>query len=195
MQKMKQIRVQVFFLWLIIAPIISLSQQSFTGIPIKDLSNKTTYLPINDSISYYVLILISPECPLCKNYTKVLGELNRAYNKQVSFFGIIPGTSYTARSVKSFCKEYKIEFPMYIDDQFTLTKAIGANVTPEVFLINKNNEIIYQGLIDNWMVKLGVNRVAATEHYLEEMIKAAISGQATVFPKQTKAIGCRINDI
>ncbi|WPQ64546.1 redoxin family protein [Chitinophaga sancti] len=140
------------------------------------------------------IVWLSPECPLCRNYTKPLNELSRKYANTVTVVGVFPGHWYTQKDYTAFQKKYKVFFPLLTDRKNKLGKHLHASVTPEVCLLNKKGKVLYQGAIDNWATGLGQTKTStATEHYLEDAITNTIAGK-TVYPTVTKPVGCFIND-
>lgn len=139
-----------------------------------------------------VIVFLSPECPLCKNYLPNLVKLQNA-NRDINFYGVIPGTSYTLKDINALKNEYGINFDLLTDRNKQLSKYLSATTTPEVFLINKMGAITYSGLIDNWASSLGQKRLVITEKYLEKAIKDQLDGKQTF--KKTIPVGCLINDI
>jgi hypothetical protein len=68
-----------------------------------------------------------------------------------------------------------------------------ATVTPEAAVYDGLGTLVYHGRIDNRYVSLGVERPAATEHDLEEVLAALASGKPS--PKRAApAVGCFIAD-
>ncbi|WP_343673229.1 redoxin domain-containing protein [Chitinophaga sp.] len=140
------------------------------------------------------IVWLSPECPLCKNYTKPLNELNRKYAGTVTVVGVFPGHWYTQQDYTAFQKKYKAFFPLLTDKKNKLGKQLHATVTPEVCLLDSTGKVLYQGAIDNWATALGQTKtIPATEHYLEDAITHAMAGTA-IYPAVTKPVGCYIND-
>lgn len=139
-----------------------------------------------------VIVFLSPECPLCKNYLPGLVKLQNE-NKGINFYGVIPGKSYSSKDINALKTEYGINFGLLTDRNKQLSKYLNATTTPEVFLINKMGAITYSGLIDNWASSLGQKRLVITEKYLEKAIKDQLNGKQTF--KKTIPVGCLINDI
>lgn len=106
-------------------------------------------------------------------------------------YGIIPGKSYDAKTIKTFREKYKITYPLLTDASFRLSRYLHASITPEVVLLNAQYELVYRGAIDDWLKDLGKMKTKITVHYLEDAIEK-YPGQATI--KRTKAVGCLIND-
>ncbi|MFT5311332.1 MAG: hypothetical protein ACI8VL_002248, partial [Bacteroidia bacterium] len=78
-----------------------------------------------------------------------------------------------------------------LDNGNQLAQNLGATVTPEVFVLNSESEIIYSGKIDNWVNDLGKKKLEVSEHYLEDALTAFIKGKP-INQKETTPIGCLI---
>lgn len=84
-------------------------------------------------------------------------------------------------------KELKIEFPYLVDEQQDTARAFRAQCTPDIYLFNKDKELVYHGRIDdNWKDEDAVTR---------EELKEALNNMAAglpVDPKQKPSMGCSI---
>jgi len=140
------------------------------------------------------IVFLSPECPLSENYTLVLNRLQQQFHESTEVVGVFPGKSYSVEEYVAFSKKYKIRFLLLTDSAKKLSGQLNATVTPEVFLVDRNNNLVYSGAIDNWVVDLGKKRAAATEHYLAAAISACNKNEPIIVP-HTKAVGCFINDL
>lgn len=141
----------------------------------------------------YLFIFLSPECPLCKNYSLALNQLYNEYKTEVKIYGIVPGKSYSPETVSQFKNEYKIVFPLYIDGRKKLSAYLKATVTPEVVLLNDNGSVIYRGAIDDWVVELGKKKMKATNEYLRKAVFQYLHQQPIAIKKVTPK-GCLINE-
>lgn len=146
---------------------------------------------VSNKLSLY--ILLSPECPLSQNYTKTLNQLNSEYQGSVVFTGVVPGKTYSSKEVKRYLSEYKVNFKVVRDRSKHLTEKLHATVTPEVILMDKNENILYRGAIDDWAVSLGKKKISPTIPYLKNAIEQAVNGEQVIV-KSTKPVGCLIND-
>jgi len=142
---------------------------------------------------FTLFIFLSPDCPLCKNYSGTLDSIYNQYKDKVQVYGIIPGKAYSNEEIKQFIREYDIPFPLLTDYNKKLTAYLQAVVTPQVILLNNKYQLVYKGAIDNWVVSLGKQRVKTTQNFLHDALQQSLSNQ-TVLIKRTKAVGCRIND-
>lgn len=140
-----------------------------------------------------LFVFLSPECPLCKNYTKDLNELAKQFPRDVKIIGIISGDAYSAKEVKSFQRKFDVSYPLYIDNHLQLTRRLNARVTPEVVLLDSIGGLIYRGAIDDWVVKLGQTRIKRSRYYLKDAIESYLKGQA-VAVSETEPKGCYINE-
>lgn len=139
-----------------------------------------------------VMVFISPECPLCQNYTRTM---NLGHNEQkpngINFLGVVSGTYITREEIAAFAKEYKTDFPIILDPEFVLSKSLNATITPEVIFFDSLSNVKYQGAIDNWAISLGQKRLNITAHYLNNALKNYLSGNEIAVPL-TKPVGCYI---
>ena len=139
-----------------------------------------------------VVYFLSPECPLCINYTLAMRELEQEYGSEhLKFYGVFAKEWYSPEEVKNFALKYDLTFEMLFDDGNKLAHALDATVTPEVFVLNSNSEVIYSGKIDNWVNDLGKKKLAVSDHYLQNALLAWRDGKA-IETTHTKPIGCLI---
>jgi thiol-disulfide isomerase/thioredoxin len=167
----------------------ALNWSRISNISLINLSSKKESIKASDLT---VLVMLSPECPLSKNYIPVLNQLS-ADHKYVRFYGIFPGASYPITELDQFKKDFKVQFTLLVDKQKKLTRLLKANTTPECIVLDKNGMILYRGLIDNWPVSLGTQRKVITEKYLANALYDFQYNQP-INPKNTTPIGCLIND-
>lgn len=136
-----------------------------------------------------VWIIAHPDCPIVQKYTKNLNEFQAAY-PQVDFYSIM--TRWTDEAeVRIFRDSFQFQLPIYQDTRHKLIHRLHATTTPEVFLWDKNGQLVYRGAIDNWFFSLGRYRPAATERYLEDALKAVLAEQKAPVTA-TQPIGCLI---
>ena len=119
-------------------------------------------------------------------------NLEQKFSSQdLKFFGVFAQEWYSPVEVKNFALKYKLEFEMLFDNGNKLAQALGATVTPEVFVLNAHSEVIYSGKIDNWINDLGKKKLEVSDYYLENALVAWQNGKA-ISPKHTEPIGCLI---
>lgn len=160
-------------------------------IPLKKGSKKAFISFYNTPLS--LLVFLSPDCPLCKNYSLVLNELQQEFKSKINIYGVVPGITYSNDEVKKYINDYKIAFPIMVDPQKEFTSMVKATVTPEVVLVNKDGNIVYRGAIDDWVEELGRKKIKPEQHFLKEAINQYLQNMPVAI-KQTVAKGCWINE-
>jgi len=147
-----------------------------------------SYLDVQDEKPYTVVFFLSRECPLCKNYRPLIRRLEAEFSAD-------PRIGFVTLRTDS---EQAQDSTYFTSTEFTAGKAakqiagyFGATVTPEVFVVDSANRIVYRGAIDNWAYETGRHRPEATEHYLYAVLDAIRKGQTPAF-SENKAYGCFI---
>lgn len=143
-----------------------------------------------DSVTVY--IFLKEDCVISQNYTPTLNRLYQTFSSQkISFIGLFPSTRDEA--IETFRQKYAITFPLKSDYFQTLTKKLGATVTPEVVVYNETcGEILYKGRIDDMYYRVGKKRTVTTTAELEDALKSIVAGKPVLI-KETEAVGCLIN--
>jgi len=167
---------------------------TFKGMSLKNLEGKFEYVGNLKKMKAYVIFFLSPECPLCQSYSLTIKKLNEKFkSKGIDFVAIVPGTEYSLLKIVEYRNGYGLKnIPFYLDPDYAFAKQSKATITPEVFVLNQNNQVVYSGRIDNWAYELGKKRAVITSHDLENVLQNLSIGK-TVQPYQTKAVGCFIN--
>jgi thiol-disulfide isomerase/thioredoxin len=139
-----------------------------------------------------VLIFLSPECPLCQNYTVTINQLQSEFqDEKIAFLGVVSGEFYSTSAIEGFLIRYDLDLPIIMDPELKLANHFDASITPEAFVINQSGETQYRGAIDNWAISLGKKRLTITERYLADAIRARLNGMK-IEPKKTEPVGCFI---
>jgi len=166
------------------------NKDSIVSFSIQLSNGRDTRLSLS-SKELLVIAFLSPECPLCKNYSAKLVSLKNKYLKEADFIGIIPG-SFDREEVLEFQKEYMPSFKLVKDTSLKLTNYLEGEITPEVMVINiKTGMLIYKGAIDDWVVSLGKTRNRVSNFYLDVAINNFLNDKPAI--PFTKPVGCLIN--
>lgn len=78
-------------------------------------------------------------------------------------------------------------FPYALDKDHIIADAFGATRTPEIFLFDRNMQLVYHGAIDDNADDAG----AVEDRYAEDAINALIAGN-DILHKETRSLGCTI---
>jgi peroxiredoxin len=165
--------------------------QQIIEIDLIDLNGQLAQIvPTENAIT--VVYFLSPECPLCINYTLALRKMSNQFSSDsIVFYGVHSGEWFSAEELEEYQLKYSLSFEMFLDNGNQLAQNLGATVTPEVFVLNSKSEIIYSGKIDNWVNDLGKKKLEVSEHYLEDALTAFLKGKP-INQKETTPIGCLI---
>lgn len=136
-----------------------------------------------------VAFFLSPTCTICRYYALEMRELSADYTAhEVEFIGYAVGPLLTDSVVASFREEYKIPFPVVLDD--TMHRALNATVTPEVFVL-RNDSVVYHGRIDDSFLRVGKRRAHVKNRELRSVLDSILQGRS-VQVHFVPAVGCII---
>ncbi len=138
-----------------------------------------------------VIFFLEPECPMCQKYTFAINAIEKENSEtnKLNFIGIFSGKGIKESNILNYIERYKIQFPVFLDTGFVVADYLSAKVTPEVFLLDKNDTIFYHGMIDNWYYALGKRRNKPTENYLKDNISSLLNEQTAKY-FSNEALGC-----
>jgi mono/diheme cytochrome c family protein len=138
-----------------------------------------------------VVVFLSFDCPMSTSYTKSLSDLAKATAaKGIKFVGLCP-CDEDASHVAKKAKEYEVGFPVFKDVQLAATDSLGATTTPQVFVLNAQNWVVYSGQIDDGYSKRLIRNKEVTQNYLNDAIGHVLAPKRAV-PAKTEPIGCHI---
>ena len=132
-------------------------------------------------------------CPISQKYTLTINGIAKKFQNQPVQFELVFLDIQKAsqlRKVKDFMQEYQIQVPYKTFKNTEYAQQMGIKVTPEVLVIY-NNQIQYQGAIDDWFIDWGKSKKQPEQFYLINAINSLLSSQ-NVWIKKTNAIGCLI---
>ena len=138
-----------------------------------------------------VYAFLSETCPISQYYTAKLKQLDTIYRKSVDIIGVFSNHFSNENSIYDFKGTYSIPFSLVKDEGGALAKKFDANITPEVFVVDKTGKVIYSGRIDDSYMAINKKRDLTGTNELEDVLKMAASGQEVNVAK-TKAVGCLI---
>jgi peroxiredoxin len=151
-----------------------------------DTSGKMQSLDALKGTKGAVVIFLSAQCPVVKAYNQRINEIANEYKaKGITFIGINSNVTESSEWVRSHAAE-NYKFPVLIDKNNVLADKVGAAVTPEVYYVDANRILVYQGAIDNDKSATNI-----TEPYLKSAFDLFLSGQKVV-KTSARAFGCTI---
>lgn len=141
-----------------------------------------------------VMAFLGTECPLAKLYAVRLGELSREFaGRGVAILGINSNSQDSLADLAAFVHAHKLPFPLLKDAANRLADAIGAQRTPEVFVLDQQRVVRYWGRIDD-QYGVGYARPKPQREDLRLAINELLEGRAVSQPHQP-SVGCRIGRV
>ncbi|MEJ7609202.1 MAG: redoxin domain-containing protein, partial [Bryobacteraceae bacterium] len=135
-----------------------------------------------------VVVFMSAICPVSNSYLERLALLFSSYSPAgVQFVFVNPNANETASQVGEHAKANRLPFPVYIDPGQKLAVQLGAQMTPEVFILDRSGAIRYRGRIDD-----ALNPARVRSRDLQDAIEAMQTGKMDSVARETKAFGCTI---
>lgn len=134
-----------------------------------------------------VIMFIATKCPISNDYNERMKAVYNDYAaKGVKFIAINSNHIEPAAEVEEHAAAHKFPFKVYKDNDNVVADRFGAQVTPEVFVLDKTRTIRYHGYIDD-------SRDASkiTTQGLRLALDAVLAGKP-VEKAETKAFGCTI---
>ncbi|MCC6600505.1 MAG: redoxin domain-containing protein [Crocinitomicaceae bacterium] len=143
------------------------------------------------SPSYRVVFFISPSCKICQYYALPFRDFYHNYHADgFRFEAFVPSKQFSEEDVQEFKKKYRIPFSVS-KDTMALHNQWDATITPEVFVLNKNDEILYHGRIDDSYQAIGKRRQVVQNHELQSVLDRLAGGETGPFENEP-AVGCLI---
>lgn len=168
--------------------------EAVTSLPVTTLDGKPLDLAARPG--WKVVYFWSATCPCvraCESFTLV--PLARRYRGQVSFYAVASNgydldlsSDCLARQVQ----QHHLPFPVLRDGQHRAARALDARVTPQAFLLDPQNHVVFAGVPDDsrrYEAQNGCWGVSKT--YLAQAIDQALAGQPVTVPA-VKDQGCII---
>lgn len=157
---------------------------------LKDADGKEHTLDGFLKSKYTVLMFIATQCPVSNAYNERMAELDKDYtSKEIAFVGINSNKQEDVEEIKDHAAKQGFNFPVLKDWNNVVADAYGAQVTPEVFVLDSKGILQYHGRIDD--NKNGSNIKTKD---LREALDALLAGKA-VPRTETKAFGCSIKRV
>jgi peroxiredoxin len=133
------------------------------------------------------LIFIAVQCPISNAYNERMEKLAQDYQARgVNVVGINANSTESAADVKKHAGEKNLTFPILKDNGNKLADSLGATRTPEAYLLDASNKLVYHGRIDNSRDQSQVNS-SELRDALEEMLAGKPVAKTTA-----AAFGCSI---
>jgi peroxiredoxin len=159
-----------------------------------DVCGKTFSLADSDGASALLVIFMCNHCPYVKHVREGLAKLARDYRPRgVAVVGINSNdvANYPADSPAKMAAEAASAgyiFPYLYDETQAVAQAYRAACTPDLYLFDKDQRLVYRGQFDD---SRPGNGVPVTGRDMRAALEAVLAGKP-VSPVQKPSIGCNI---
>lgn len=144
-----------------------------------------------DDRKLLVVAFLGVDCPLAKLYAVRLESIAQQYaDRGVGVVAIDSNQQDSLAEIAAYRHRHELSFPVLKDRANEAADKLGAQRTPQVFLLDANRVVQYEGRIDDQYV-VGIVRDAPTRADLTIAIDELLAGQAVTEPK-TEPLGCII---
>ena len=140
-----------------------------------------------------LIMIICNHCPYVVHYHEELKRMNRDLGKQIDFLAISSNDieNYPQdgpNQMRQLFKDLGLSFPYLFDETQNVAKALKAECTPEFYLYNNNNMLVYRGRMDN---SSPGNDVEISGNDLRSACTNLLNG-STISSNQHPSMGCNI---
>ncbi len=187
--------------YLLTVVVLAIATQAQAAEPVADFAlpdihGRVHHLADFGDSKVVVIAVLGTECPLAKLYGVRLGALADQYAKRgVTFLGLNANRQDTLAEIAAYAKAHDVTFPVLKDqpqksDGLEVVDRLGAQRTPEVFVLDEKRVVRYHGRIDDQYAP-GIVRPEPTRRDLAEAIDELLAGNDVSQPT-TPVIGCHI---
>lgn len=141
-----------------------------------------------------LIMFICNHCPYVKHLMDGITKLTLDYAKQPICFLAINSNNHPDYPDDSFekmqilAKEHHLNFPYLFDETQEVAKSYQAACTPDFFLYDHNNQLVYRGQFDD---SRPGNTIPVTGEDIRNAIDCLLKNQANQ-KEQKPSIGCNI---
>ena len=134
-----------------------------------------------------IIVFWSAQCPFVQGYNDRINDYVSDFQKKgFIFWAINSNTTESASDVEEHAKMHNYVFPVLKDENSVVADMFEATRTPEVFVLNSDNVIVYHGRIDD-----NKNKSEVTTYDLQNAVNDIYNGKE-VAVNATKQFGCSI---
>lgn len=137
-----------------------------------------------------VLMFIATRCPVSNAYNSRFEDLQKEYwSKGITFIGINSNKQESVEEIKDHAAKNGFTFTILKDNDNVIADRLDATVTPEIFVLSPQFEILYHGRVDD-----SRNQANVSSQDLRIALDAILSNKP-VTVKETKSFGCTIKRV
>jgi peroxiredoxin len=138
-----------------------------------------------------VVAFLGTECPMAKLYAERLQAIANDYSERgVAVVAVMSNAQDSLAKIAAFVRQYKLTYPVLKDRRNEVADLFGAERTSQVFLLDRQRTVRYQGRVDDQYL-VGIARNKPTRTDLRLAIGELMAGKPVSVP-QTNSLGCII---
>jgi peroxiredoxin len=159
-----------------------------------NIDGKTVSLGDFKDAPALLVMFICNHCPFVKHVADELAKLGRDYQAQGAAIVAISSNDVgnhpddSPAKMKEEASTRGYTFPYLYDESQTVAKAYHAACTPDFFLFDKQQQLVYRGQLDDSRPQSGL---PVTGRDLRHALDAVLAGKP-VNPEQRASLGCNI---
>ena len=155
-----------------------------------DASGREHSLSLLKGAKGTVIIFVATKCPVSNAYNARMAKLAADYRaKGINVVGINSNSTEPAAEIKQHAADNGLNFTILKDEGNRVADRLGAQVTPEAYLLDASGKLVYRGRIDN-----SRNGDNITANDLRDAVEAVIAGKP-VEKAEVRAFGCSIKRV
>ena len=158
------------------------------------VSGKTISLDTFSDSQALLFMFICQHCPFVKHVQSELAKIGQDYSQQplgivaISANDVANYPDDSPEKLKQMAEELNFNFPVCYDESQEVSKAYTAACTPDFFLFDRDNKLVYRGQLDDSRPSTDI---PVTGKDLRSAIDAVLQDQKIDF-EQKPSIGCNI---
>jgi thiol-disulfide isomerase/thioredoxin len=141
-----------------------------------------------------VLFFVSPYCPTSNTFVKEMNQIANDYSDRVTFYFIHADPDLKLTDVLQHTEMNAIKSAVLMDKEQVLAKRMQARITPETVVLGPDDQVLYQGRINDLYLGPTKRQRQATTKDLRDALDAVLAGKPVAMPK-TEAFGCKISGL
>jgi len=140
-----------------------------------------------------LIMVICNHCPYVIHYHEELKRMNSDFGDQIDFVAISSNDIINypqdgPEQMKELFLKLGLSFPYLFDETQDIAKALKAECTPEFYLYDNNDKLVYRGRMDN---SSPGNDIKISGNDLREACSNLLNG-STISSDQYPSMGCNI---
>ena len=141
-----------------------------------------------------VVLFLAPLCPICQNMSHEMRLLETEFDGEpIEFVGVFPNPSTRPDQIAEFGEKYGLRMAL-ISDTVGWAVRLDARWTPEAFVIDSRDSVVYRGRLNDRYFAPGKRRPKTRNRDLRAALRDVLSGRPVQTPL-TDAVGCPLEGI